>query len=227
MRSSEMLRSVFGLASAVTLNARNHKQLPLTEALGSKWQCSPSLLNAGALRILAWMFSEQGRAIVAATIAAVGVLSLLYWHSLPEARELAIAIVALLAFLDLLRTSNGGGHRHSEMRAAGNKYWQPLLTCAPPPRPAPANQNQQLEKEKKMQIQITIEQNQEKFFELAEVLRTFAADFLTAARSKTVRSVSTLSTIMACIGGRGTAIRPLQSSEKLSLGLLAKRHKPK
>jgi hypothetical protein len=51
------------------------------------------------VRVVAWAFSEQGRAIVAGTIAAIAVLSLLRSHQLPEARELAVTIVVLLAFL--------------------------------------------------------------------------------------------------------------------------------
>jgi hypothetical protein len=103
MRSPAMLRSVFGLATAFTLlTLAGTKQLQLTEVLaGSQWQCNPSLL-VKAFRVLIWMFSDQGRAIIAATIAATAVLSWLYRHSLPEARELAIVIVMLLAFLSFI-----------------------------------------------------------------------------------------------------------------------------
>ena len=110
MRSPESLRSVFGLATAFTLlTLAITKQLPLTEMLSEgKWHCSPSWLMS-ALRVLGWMFSEQGRAIVMACIGAVAVLSLLWSHPLREVRELAITLAMLLAFLIfvVLRTEAG------------------------------------------------------------------------------------------------------------------------
>jgi hypothetical protein len=113
MRTSEILRSAFRMASAVVLIAlASIKQLPLMDTAGwAEWQCGPVVL-AGFVRALVWVFSEQGRAIVGATLAILAALPFLRRYRQAEARELMVAILALLVFVFLASVSKESEHNH-------------------------------------------------------------------------------------------------------------------
>jgi hypothetical protein len=110
MTTSEMLRSAFRLASAVILlMLASTKQFPLAEVLKEPgWSCDNGLFM-NVFRALIWVFSDQGRAAIAATIAGMATLSFLRRHPLVEAREFGVGVLALLAFLFFTAMQTGAG----------------------------------------------------------------------------------------------------------------------
>jgi hypothetical protein len=129
-----MLRSAFGLVTVfVLLILAGAKQLQLTEVFpNSKWQCSRSFVTS-TFRILIWLLSDEGRAIIAAVITALGTLSLLYRHPIPEARELAITIVLLLAFLSFIILQSKVSADTRECIHPGSTPQQPRIIWVAPP----------------------------------------------------------------------------------------------
>jgi hypothetical protein len=110
MRTSEMLRSAFRLASAIILLIlASTKQFPLAEVLKEPgWSCDAGIFMS-VFRALIWVFSDQGRAAIAAVIAGMATLSFLRTHPLVEAREFGVGVLALLAFLFFTAMQAGTG----------------------------------------------------------------------------------------------------------------------
>ncbi len=110
MKTSEMLQSAFRLVSAITLLVlASTKQFPLAEVLKEPaWSCDSGLF-IGVFRVLIWVFSDHGRAAIAAAIAGMATLSFLRSHPLAEAREFGVGVFALLAFLFFTAMQTGAG----------------------------------------------------------------------------------------------------------------------
>ncbi len=100
MHTYQILRSVFSLASAITLLLLACMHFfPSTEVVADPAiRCNPSPVMA-LVRVLTWAWSDEGRTVISTTIGAGALLSFLCSLRTPEARELAVAIAMLLAFM--------------------------------------------------------------------------------------------------------------------------------